>query len=208
MKEVEKSCLGVIAWTKVCDRRHQRQRQHCTNQYKNIKSPPVYQDDLIIYKCTIRVSIRTKPEVIRRNILSIHRFWCLFLDLYLKEQTKVLASWELMNFQPPQSSQRHSMINGYNWRVTCVTDIAFHNSIVIATECFSTAIDNRSVTSVMTTLHRISMVVCSSLWVLKNCKGLACKKLADGQYTIFYNQLPCKGLALQQLLQHTFLEIT
>ena len=36
-----KSCSKVIAWTRICGRRRR------TNLYKNIKSPPVYQGDLI-----------------------------------------------------------------------------------------------------------------------------------------------------------------
>ena len=35
------SCSKVTAWTRICDRRRR------TNRYKNIKSPPVYGDDLI-----------------------------------------------------------------------------------------------------------------------------------------------------------------
>ena len=40
----KKSCSKVIAWTKACGWR----RLHCTNRYKNIKSPPVYQGDLMM----------------------------------------------------------------------------------------------------------------------------------------------------------------
>ena len=39
-----KSCSKVIAWTRICGWRRRRRR---TNQYKNIKSPPVYWGDLM-----------------------------------------------------------------------------------------------------------------------------------------------------------------
>ena len=45
MKEIQKNCSKVIAWTKVCGRRRWRR----TNRYKNkyMWSPPVYRGDLI-----------------------------------------------------------------------------------------------------------------------------------------------------------------
>ena len=61
-----KSCSKVIAWTRICGRRRRlrQRRRRRTNRYKNIKSPPVYRDDLKT------LSLNWQPICLRLNMLT------------------------------------------------------------------------------------------------------------------------------------------